>query len=101
MGNAGQTNYAASKAGVIGFTKALAKEVARKNICVNCIAPGYIKTSITDKLSEEAKKALIENIPLQRIGQGTDIAHTAVFLASYMSDYITGQVITVDGGMVI
>lgn len=101
IGATGQVNYAASKAAVIGFTKALAKEVAKKNICVNCIAPGYIETKMTQVLSEETKKAIIEMIPMQRIGQVEDIAKAAVFLAGQESDYITGQVLTVDGGMVM
>lgn len=100
-GNAGQTNYAASKAGMIGFTKSLAKELGSRNICVNCIAPGFIKTDMTDQLSEEQKKALLSQIPLQRLGDPMEIANAALFLASALSDYITGQVLTVDGGMVM
>ncbi len=100
-GNAGQVNYAASKSGVIGFTKSLAKEVAKKGICVNCIAPGYIMTPMTDKLSEKVKEDIMQKIPMGRIGIPSDIAKVAVFLASNMSDYITGQVLTVDGGMVM
>ena len=101
IGNAGQTNYAASKAGMIGFTKSLAKEVAKRGITANCIAPGYIKTSMTEKLPEKIKNEILKQIPIGRIGLPSDIAQTAVFLASNMSDYITGQVITVDGGMVM
>jgi 3-oxoacyl-[acyl-carrier protein] reductase len=101
MGNPGQTNYAASKAGMIGFAKSLAKEVASRNICVNSIAPGYIKTRMTDALSDNQKNAIITQIPMKRMGDTDDIAHTALFLASDMSNFITGQVITVDGGMVM
>ncbi len=100
-GNAGQTNYAASKAGMIGFTKALAKEVAKKNINVNAIAPGYVETPMTESLPDNVKKSLIEAIPMKRLGEPLDIAKVAVFLSSAMSDYITGQVLTVDGGMVM
>jgi 3-oxoacyl-[acyl-carrier protein] reductase len=100
-GNPGQTNYCASKAGVIGFTKALAQEVASRGICVNCIAPGFIRTNMTDVLTEEQKSAILEKIPMKRLGECADIAQAAVFLASSLSDYITGQVLTVDGGMVM
>ena len=99
MGNAGQTNYAASKAGMIGFSKALAKEVASRNICVNCIAPGFIQTPMTDALNDKQKEALLQTIPMGRFGQTRNIADAALFLASPMADYITGQVIVVDGGM--
>lgn len=98
-GNAGQANYAASKAGMIGFTQSLAKELASRNITVNCIAPGFIKTSMTDGLNDAQKDAIMKQIPLGRLGQAEEIAHAAVFLA--VSDYITGQVLTVDGGMVM
>jgi len=101
MGNAGQTNYAASKAGVIGFTKSLAKELASRNITVNAIAPGYIDTEMTAKLSEEAKKMMLNNVPLGRPGTPDDVAEVALFLASDSANYITGQVIQVDGGMVM
>lgn len=101
MGNAGQTNYSASKAGIIGFTKSLAKEVGSRNININCIAPGFIQTAMTDSLPEDKKKLFLSSIPLQRFGKGEEIANTALFLASSLSDYITGQVITVDGGMVM
>ncbi len=101
IGNAGQTNYAASKAGVIGFTKALAKEVAARNICVNAIAPGYICTAMTDRLSDQAREAITSMIPMNRLGLPEDIAKVALFLASDFSDYITGQVLAVDGGMVM
>ncbi len=100
-GNAGQVNYAASKSGMIGFTKSLAKELASRGICVNCIAPGYILTRMTEKLPDQVKDAILSKIPLQRIGDSKDVAQAALFLASDMSDYITGQVITVDGGMVM
>lgn len=100
-GNAGQTNYAASKAAIIGFTKALAKEVASRNINVNCIAPGFIDTGMTEVLNETQKEAALASIPFGRMGTPTEIANAALFLASSLADYITGQVITVDGGMVM
>jgi 3-oxoacyl-[acyl-carrier protein] reductase len=100
-GNAGQVNYAASKSGMIGFTKALAQELASRNIRVNCIAPGFIATRMTDVLTDSQKESLLKKIPMGRMGNPQDIAQTAVFLASGLSDYITGQVITVDGGMVM
>jgi 3-oxoacyl-(acyl-carrier-protein) reductase len=99
-GNPGQTNYAASKAGMIGFTKALAKELGGR-VHVNCIAPGYIETNMTDVLNSAQKEAIIKNIPMGRIGKPEEIAYTALFLASPWSNFITGQVITVDGGMVM
>ncbi len=101
IGNAGQANYAASKAGLIGLTKATAKELASRGITANCIAPGYIETDMTNRLPEKTKNALIEQIPLGRIGQATDIAATVCFLASDDAGYITGQTFTVDGGMVM
>ena len=100
-GNVGQANYAASKAAGIGFSKALAKELAPRNICVNCIAPGYIETRMTAELAEEQKKSLLSSIPLGRMGTPEEIANAALFLAGPDSDYITGQVLVVDGGMVI
>lgn len=100
-GNAGQVNYAASKSGMIGFTKSLAKELASRNICVNCVAPGYIETQMTEKLPDGVKEAVLSKIPLSRIGRPDEIAHAVLFLASDKADYITGQVLTVDGGMVI
>jgi len=100
-GNAGQTNYAASKAGMIGFTKSIAKELSSRNIRANCIAPGYIETPMTDGLPPLVKEAVIAKIPLGKIGNPADIANAALFLASDLSGYITGQVLTVDGGMVI
>ena len=100
-GNPGQTNYAASKAGMIGFTKALAQEVASRGIQVNCIAPGYIKTKMTDALTPEQQQVVLNKVPLGRMGNPEDIAHAACFLASHMSDYVTGQTLVVDGGMVM
>ncbi|CUU06287.1 3-oxoacyl-[acyl-carrier-protein] reductase [Candidatus Kryptobacter tengchongensis] len=99
IGNPGQANYAASKAGIIGFTKALAKEVASRNIQVNVVAPGYVETEMTEKLNEEQKKRLFEMIPAKRIAKPEEIAYVVKFLASPESDYITGQVIVVDGGL--
>lgn len=101
MGNAGQSNYAASKAGIIGFTKSLAKELASRNITVNAIAPGFIETKMTEVLSEELKQNILKEIPLARFGTPEDVAETALFLASDKAHYITGQVIQVDGGMVM
>ena len=98
-GNLGQANYAASKAGIIGFSKSLAIEYARKKMNVNCISPGFIKTEMTDKINEEFKKMLISKIPSGDLGKGEDIACCAAFLASEMSDYITGETIHVNGGM--
>ena len=100
-GNAGQTNYSASKAGIIGFTKSLAKEVGSRNILVNTVAPGFIQTDMTDILKDEIKQELIKNIPLKRFGNATDVANVVKFLASDDSSYITGQVINVDGGMLM
>lgn len=101
MGNPGQVNYAASKAGMIGFTKALAKELAARNILVNCIAPGFIHTKMTDALSESQKEAILKEIPLGRMGDPIEIAHAVWFLASPIASYMTGQVLTIDGGMVM
>src|SRR5467141_4093575 len=98
MGNAGQTNYAASKAGLIGFTKSLARELAGRNITVNVIAPGYVATDMTNSLPEEIQKSLQERIPLKRVATGEDIAGAVAFLASADASYITGQVLCVDGG---
>jgi 3-oxoacyl-[acyl-carrier protein] reductase len=98
-GNPGQANYAASKAGIIGFSKSLAIEYAKKKINVNCISPGFIKTEMTDKINEEFKKTLIAKIPSGDLGSGLDIANCAAFLSSDMSDYITGETIHVNGGM--
>jgi 3-oxoacyl-[acyl-carrier protein] reductase len=98
-GNAGQTNYAASKAGMIGFTKSLAAEVASRNITVNCIAPGFISTPMTDVLKDDQKEALLKGIPAGRLGSGADIAAAALYLASDESAYVTGQTLHVNGGM--
>ncbi len=100
-GNAGQANYAASKAAVIGFTKSIAKELASRNINVNCIAPGYVDTDMTSKLSDTIKQGILQSVPLKRIGSGDDIANAVMFLASDASAYITGQTLCVDGGMVM
>jgi 3-oxoacyl-[acyl-carrier protein] reductase len=101
MGNAGQVNYSASKAGMIGFTKSLAKELASRNICVNCVAPGYIQTQMTQGLSDKVKESIVSMVPLSRMGQPDEVAHAVLFLASDLANYITGQVLTVDGGMVM
>ncbi len=101
IGNAGQANYAASKAGLIGFTKSIAREFAPRGITCNAIAPGFIETDMTQALGEELKKQLIEKIPLSRLGKPEDIAGAVLFLASPAADYITGQVFTIDGGMVM
>lgn len=100
-GNAGQTNYAASKAGIIGFTKSLAKEVASRNILVNAIAPGFIQTDMTNILKENVKDKIAKTIPLKRMGTAKDVANVVKFLVSEDSSYITGQVIQVDGGMLM
>lgn len=101
MGNAGQSNYAAAKAGVIGFTKSMAKELASRNINVNAVAPGYISTDMTAELPEQAKTELQTQIPLQRLGTPADVAAAVLFLVSPGADYITGQTLHVDGGMVM
>jgi len=101
MGNAGQSNYAASKAGIIGLTKSIAKEFGAKGLKCNAVAPGFIKTAMTDKLPEEIVKGYLEAIPMKRMGSPEDIADLCLFLASDMSSYITGQVINVDGGLVM
>ena len=101
IGNMGQANYSASKAGVIGLTKAAAKELASRNITVNAVAPGFVATEMTDVLSDSAKEAAVATIPLGRFGEVEDIAETVVFLASDKAKYITGQVICVDGGIAI
>ena len=101
MGNAGQANYAASKAGLIGFTKALAKEFAGRKVCVNAIAPGFITTDMTGELTEDQTAQILKNIPLGELGTVDDIASAAIFLAGKGARYITGQVLTVDGGMVM
>jgi 3-oxoacyl-[acyl-carrier protein] reductase len=101
MGNKGQANYAASKAGLIGFTKSLAKELGSRNVLVNAVAPGYIDTELTQVLTDEQRQALFPLIALGRLGQGDDVAGAVLFLASEMASYITGQVLVVDGGMVM
>ena len=101
MGNAGQANYAASKAGLIGLTKSVARELASRNICVNAVAPGFIQTEMTDVLSESVQDNLKKMIPLGKMGSPEDVANMVLFLAGENSDYITGQVIHVDGGMVM
>jgi len=100
-GNAGQANYAASKSGMIGFTKSLAKELASRGVRANCVAPGYIDTQMTEGLSDQIKETILSKIPLNRIGHPMDIANAALYLASDLANYVTGQVIAVDGGMVM
>lgn len=100
-GNAGQTNYSASKAGMIGFTKSLAKEVASRGILVNAVAPGFIETSMTEVLKDEVKEEIAKSIPLKRMGTSEDVANVVKFLASEDSCYVTGQVLHVDGGMLM
>ena len=99
LGNAGQANYSASKAGVIGLTKSVARELASRGITCNAVAPGFIETEMTEAMPEAAREAVKKQIPLQRTGQVSDVASVAAFLASDLADYITGQVISVDGGM--
>jgi 3-oxoacyl-[acyl-carrier protein] reductase len=99
IGNGGQTNYAASKAGLIGFTKSLAREVASRGVRVNALAPGFIETSMTDKIPEEMREKLKTGIPLGRAGRPEDVAQAALFLASDLSAYVTGEVLKIDGGM--
>ncbi|MGM0440419.1 MAG: 3-oxoacyl-ACP reductase FabG [Chlamydiota bacterium] len=100
-GNAGQVNYASSKAGMIGFTKAMAREVASRGITVNCIAPGFIETKMTEKLSDNMQQQIKSQVPMNKLGKPEDVANAALFLASDMSEYMTGQVLVVDGGMVM
>ena len=100
-GNVGQCNYAASKAGVIGFSKSIARELATRNVNVNVVAPGYIKTDMTKGLPEKVKESIIQSIPMKKIGEPKEVANLVLFLASDLSNYITGQVISVDGGMVM
>lgn len=100
-GNAGQCNYAASKAGVIGFSKSVARELASRNINVNVVAPGYINTDMTKNLPDKVKEEIIKSIPMKKIGDPKEVANLVLFLSSNLSDYITGQVINVDGGMVM
>ncbi len=101
IGNAGQANYVASKAGVIGLTKSVARELAPRNIQVNAVAPGYIETDMTKNLHDDVRQTLVDTIPLGRIGMPADVAALVSFLASENADYMTGQILTVDGGMVM
>lgn len=101
LGNAGQSNYAAAKAGIVGFSKSLARELGGRNINVNCVAPGFIDTEMTQSLAEEQKKTLINQVPLGRLGDVSDIANTVLFLSSDLSKYITGSTIHVNGGMLM
>ena len=101
LGKAGQSNYSAAKAGVIGLTKALAREFAARHVTVNAIAPGFIETDMTKKLPEEAVKAWADQIPLKRFGSPSDVAHAVTFLASDEASYITGHTLMVDGGLVM
>jgi len=101
MGNAGQVNYSASKAGLIGLTKTMARELATRSVNVNAVAPGFIKTAMTDKLSEADREKLASQIPMQKLGLPLDVANAVLFLSSPLADYITGQVLTVDGGLVM
>lgn len=99
MGNPGQVNYCASKAGLFGMTKSAARELAKRNITVNAVAPGFIETDMTAELSEKAKEALLQSIPTERLGSADDVAHAVCFLASAQAGYITGQILSVNGGM--
>ncbi|HAN09179.1 MAG TPA: beta-ketoacyl-ACP reductase [Clostridiales bacterium] len=101
VGNAGQSNYAASKAGIIGFTKSVAKELASRGITANAVAPGFIRTKMTDILADDVKQEILKNIPLKKFGEAQDVAKIVAFLASDDANYITGQVINIDGGMVM
>lgn len=101
IGNAGQSNYSASKAGVIGFSKSVAKELASRNININVVAPGYIDTDMTKSLPDRVKEEILKSIPMKKIGNSKEVANLVLFLSSNLSDYITGQVINVDGGMVM
>lgn len=101
IGNAGQSNYAASKAGLIGFTKSVARELAPRGITANAIAPGFIQTAMTDQLAEDVRQGMLESIPLGRFGSGRDVASIVLFLISGLGSYVTGQVINCDGGMVM
>ncbi|MCI0867149.1 MAG: SDR family oxidoreductase, partial [Chloroflexi bacterium] len=99
-GNPGQANYAAAKAGLIGFTKAVAREVASRSVTVNALAPGYITAGMVDELNEETRKRILDRIPMGRFGTSEDVAEAVVFLCSEGAGYITGQVLTIDGGMI-
>jgi 3-oxoacyl-[acyl-carrier protein] reductase len=101
IGNGGQSNYAASKAGLIGFTQSVAREFASRGVTVNCIAPGFIETDMTSELNEGLRENILKQIPMGRFGAADDIANAALFLASASASYVTGQVLTVDGGMVM
>lgn len=101
MGNAGQANYSASKAGLIGMTKTVARELAVRGITCNAVAPGFIRTAMTDKLSDTDKEKLSSQIPMQKLGDPSDVANAVLFLSSSLADYVTGQVLTVDGGLVM
>lgn len=101
MGNAGQTNYAAAKAGVLGFSKSAAKELAARGVTVNMVAPGFIDTDMTAVLSDKVKDAMVQEIPMRKMGRPEDVANAVLFLVSDCSSYITGQVVNVDGGMVM
>lgn len=101
VGNAGQCNYAASKAGVIGFSKSIARELAPRGVNINVVAPGYIDTDMTNGLSDKVKESILQTIPMKKMGSTKDVANFVLFLSSSLSDYITGQVINVDGGMVM
>ena len=101
IGNAGQANYAASKAGIIGFTKSIARELASRNILANCVAPGFIRTDMTDVLSDSVKESIHAQIPLNKMGEAKEVANAVYFLSSDENSYITGQVLNVDGGMVM
>jgi 3-oxoacyl-[acyl-carrier protein] reductase len=101
IGNAGQANYAASKAGLIGFSKSVARELAPRGITVNAVAPGFITTAMTEQLSGEVRESMMESIPLGRFGTGRDVASIVLFLLSSLGSYVTGQVINCDGGMVM
>ena len=100
-GNAGQSHYAASKSGLIGFTKSLARELASRGICANCVAPGFVDTKMTEGLSDSVKEEILKGVPLGRLGEPKEVADAVLFLASDSANYITGQVLTVDGGMVM
>jgi 3-oxoacyl-[acyl-carrier protein] reductase len=98
-GNPGQTNYVASKAGLIGFSKSLAQEIASRNVTVNCVAPGFIESAMTDKLNDKQKETIMSAIPMRRMGTGAEVASSVVYLASSEASYVTGQTIHVNGGM--